>query len=207
MSLNYCEMGISHIVQRTFAEFASKFCDLTDECLRDLSDLAELRVIQKHEELFPSGKRITKLYLVLEGSLKAFRTKESKEIIDWFAFDLEFITPINSFFRNLPSEHSIVALENTVFIEFPKSEVLELTKRYHCFETFSRLIITDTCLRLQDRLASLQFESASQKLEALIQIRSDILQRVSLTDIASYLGISLETLSRIRNPNRKKIEY
>ena len=58
-------------------------------------------------------------------------------------------------------------------------------------------------LALQKRIFSIQFETAHQKYENLLNIRPDITQRVPLTNIASYLGITLETLSRIRNPKNR----
>jgi len=58
-------------------------------------------------------------------------------------------------------------------------------------------------LQLQQRIVSIQFETAQQKYENLLHTRPDITQRVALTHIASFLGITLETLSRIRNPKKR----
>ena len=77
-----------------------------------------------------------------------------------------------------------------------------LADKHHDFERLGRLVVTKTMLQLQHRIVAVQFETAQQKYENLLKARPDITQRVSLSHIASYLGITLETLSRIRNPKR-----
>jgi len=62
-----------------------------------------------------------------------------------------------------------------------------------------RLSATETMLRLQEKIVSIQFESAQRKLENLLEVHPNIYQRVPLGDIASYLGMTQETLSRIRS--------
>ena len=115
----------------------------------------------------------------------------------------DFINSINSFHLNIPSPHYIDLLETSTIVEVSRDAISMLTEKHHCFEKLGRIAVTKTMLQLQQRIASIQFESALQKYESLLTMRPDITQRVPLTHIASYLGITLETLSRIRNPKNR----
>ena len=83
-----------------------------------------------------------------------------------------------------------------------RENILELSEKHIEFDRLGKIIITKTMLQLQQRISSIQFETAQQKYKNLLEIEPNITQRVALTHIASYLGITLETLSRIRNPKK-----
>ena len=89
-----------------------------------------------------------------------------------------------------------------MIIELSRETTETLSNKYHDFERLMRIIVTKTMLRQQERIASILFQKAEQRYETLLTIYPNITQRVSLTHISSYLGITLETLSRIRG--RKK---
>ena len=143
------------------------------------------------------------MYFIISGCVRAFYHKDDKEITDWFAFEGDFMSSINSFYQNVSSKHNIELLEQTTFLEITKEAIFTLTDKHHCFERLGRIAVTKTMLQLQERIVSIQFETAQQKYESLINMRPDIVQRVSLTHIASHLGITLETLSRLRNPKNR----
>ena len=86
----------------------------------------------------------------------------------------------------------------TLLLEVKREDVNRLSDLYQAFDRLGKTIIRRTLLKLQQRVISLQFESAQQKYDNLLAMTPDIEIRVPLTHIASYLGITLETLSRIR---------
>lgn len=176
---------------------------LTDDCKNDIKASCKLVSLKKLSLIVKEGQFADKMYFIAKGCLRAFYLKDGKDITDWFAFEGDFVSPINSFFQHCPSKHNIESLENTTFLEISRETVFALTSKHHCFERLGRIAITKIMLQLQERIVSIQFETAQQKYESLISVRPDILQRVPLTHIASYLGITLETLSRIRNPKNR----
>ncbi len=183
-------------------ELISKtYSPLKDNCKVDLRNGARLLSFDKASVLVKEGQIADKMYFIVKGCARAFYLKEGKDITDWFAFENDFITSIHSFFLNVPSPHYIELLEPTTFLEISKDTVLELCDKHHDFDRLGRISATNTMLKLQQRIVSIQFETAFQKYKSLLSIRPDITQRVPLTHIASYLGITLETLSRIRNPS------
>lgn len=179
------------------------YSPLSSNCKIDLKHATQVLKFEKATVLVKEGQLADKTYFIVRGCARAYYLKDGKDITDWFAFENDFINSIHSFFLNVPSPHYIELLEATTFLEISKETILELCDKYHDFDRLGRIIVTNTMLRLQQRIVSMQFETALQKYNSLLAIRPDITQRVPLTHIASYLGITLETLSRIRNPSSR----
>lgn len=176
---------------------------LTDECKNDIKKAAKLYHLDKLSPLVREGQFADKMYYIVSGCLRAFYIKNGKDITDWFAFEGDFVNSINSFFQDVPSKHNIESLEPTTLLVISRETIFNLTNNHHCFERLGRIAVTKVMLQLQERIVSIQFETAQEKYESLIKVRPDIVLRVPLTHIASYLGITLETLSRIRNPKNR----
>ena len=171
---------------------------LTLEIQKELSSCSKILTPEKGDILVKEGQYSDKTYFILKGGARAYYLKDGKDISDWFAFDLDFICAINSFFLNIPSPHFIELLEDSILLEISRADIERLSDKYHDFERLSKIVVTKTMLQQQERIVSMQFHSAEQKYENLLAIRPNINQKIPLTHIASYIGITLETLSRIR---------
>ncbi len=189
-------MTIKEIVE----QIENNFLKLSEDCKEDLMLNSKILHLEKNTILVREGEFSNKSYFIAKGCARAYYLKDGKDINDWFAFENNFITSINSYFLNQSSPHFIETLESSIILELSRDKIIELCSKYPEFDRLEKMAITHTMLLLQQRIMSIQFESAAQKYENLIQLRPDITQRIQLTHIASYLGISLETLSRIRNP-------
>ena len=110
------------------------------------------------------------------------------------------MAPIISFFGNETSPHYVEFMEDSTVIEFSKDTVHKLSKKYHDFERCINKVVTETMLGLCERLHTIQFNKAEERYHNLIHIYPNITDRIPLVHIASYLGITPETLSRIRHP-------
>lgn len=194
------DLNQKEYIKKIIDGISETYYTLTDECKSDFAALTHITSIDKATIIVTENQNADKLYFIVEGCFRVYYLKDGKDITDWFAFEHEFVSSINSFFLNIPSPHYIEALEASTFIEIQREDVFKLCEKHHCFETLARKTITQIMLYLQSRIVATQFETASQKYEKLIQLRPDITQRVPLMHIASYLGITNETLSRIRNP-------
>ena len=179
------------------------YSPLTSACKSDLKNNSKILSLDRETKIVKEGQLADKTYFIAQGSARAFYLKEGKDITDWFAFDNDFISSINSFFLGVPSPHFIEVLEKSILLEISKVQVLSLSDKYREFERLSKLVVTKTMLQQQQRIVSIQFETAQQKYDNILKIRPDITQRIPLTHIASYLGITLETLSRVRNPKNR----
>ncbi len=138
------------------------------------------------------------IWYIEAGSTRIYYRKSSKEITEWIALDREFFLSITSFFTRTPSRLIIHTLEPSVLWGIHYRDFMRLADAYHEIEKLLRKMVTRSLILSQERMESIQFETAHQRYLRLIQTHPDIIQRVPLQHIASFLGITKETLSRIR---------
>lgn len=101
-------------------------------------------------------------------------------------------------FYDKPSFENIQFLETSTFFYISSNDLNELYKKYNDLNTIGRKMAEEYCVILEERIMSLQTETAEQRYNSLLKYQPDATQRISLGHIASYLGITQETLSRIR---------
>jgi len=168
--------------------------------LSDIKKVGQIRYFKKGELLAKEGQYSDELYYVADGGARAYYLHDGKTVTDWFAFENDFISSIVSFFLDVPGQHQIEMLEDTTMLVLKRDDVDMLCDRHHDFERLGRLSVTKTMMQLQQRIVSIQFKSSRERYESLLEKHPKIELRAPLGDIASYLGITQETLSRIRNP-------
>ncbi len=177
--------------------------ELPTSCQEELCERSKLISVDKKQILIREEQYSDKMFFVVEGALRAYYLKKGNDITDWFAFENEFICSIQSFFTGVPSPHFVEVISDSVLLEISQSDIFFLSEKYREFERMGNLLTTQTMLQLQQRVVSLQFETAQQKYLNLLKEKPDIELRVPLIHIASYLGITIETLSRIRGKKEK----
>lgn len=139
------------------------------------------------------------IYFIEKGVARIYYYKNGKEITEWIALDEQFFLSITSFFQRTPSHLIIQTIEPSEVYGIHHDDFMNLADKYHDVERLLRKMVTASLILSQIRMDSIQFESAQQRYEKLLQTTPQIVQRVPLTYIASFLGITLETLSRIRS--------
>ncbi|RTL59519.1 MAG: Crp/Fnr family transcriptional regulator [Sphingobacteriales bacterium] len=139
------------------------------------------------------------IYFVQKGVTRIYYYKNEKEITEWIAFDNQFFLSITSFFNRIPSHLRIHTLEPSEVYGIHYNDFMRLADEYHEIERLLRKMVTGSLILSQIRMDSIQFETAQQRYERLLQTSPQIIQRVPLSYIASFLGVTLETLSRIRS--------
>jgi len=179
------------------------YSPLSIECQKELIAHFNTRTLEKGEIVVREGQFSDKAFLIVNGCARAYYLKDGKDISDWFAFENEFMSSIVSFFSEEPSPHYIEFMEESVAIEFSRDTINSLSLKYHDFERLISKVVTKTMLGLRERLSSILFNRAEDRYDQLIGLRPYIVNRIPLTHIASYLGITLETLSRIRSNKRR----
>ncbi|UCS94952.1 Crp/Fnr family transcriptional regulator [Echinicola marina] len=176
------------------------YSPLSTECRQELIAHLKIGKYKQGELVIREGQLSKKAYLIAEGCARAYYLKDGKDISDWFTFENQFMAPVVSFFSEKPSPHYVEFVKDSTVFEFSKAIVDELTSKHHDFERFISKVVTETMLGLCERLYTIQFNKAEERYRHLLSLYPDITNQIPLTHIASYLGITLETLSRIRNP-------
>ncbi len=139
------------------------------------------------------------IFFIKKGIARIYYYKNEKEITEWIAMDEQFFLSITSFFQRTPSHLIIQVIEPSEVMGIHYNNLMKLAGQYHDVETLLRKMMTGSLILSQLRMDSIQFETAQQRYEKLIKETPGIIQRVPLSYIASFLGVTLETLSRIRS--------
>ncbi|HEY9184936.1 MAG TPA: Crp/Fnr family transcriptional regulator [Salegentibacter sp.] len=167
--------------------------------LADIISYFEREKVQKNKPLVKEGQVCSKLYLVEEGVGRSFYLKEDgKEITQWFFVEGQFMSSIESFFQQNPSLYYLEMLEDSVVYSITRENLDLLFARYHNMEKLGRLLSTEMLTRVVNKLNAIQFQTARERYDYMLNEYPDIVNRVALGYIASYLGMTQETLSRIR---------
>jgi len=169
----------------------------TAECFEELE-------LEKGEFLLKQGKQ-SGYFIMLEGYLRAYTfNEEGEEITTYFYPPNRAVFEVASFFQRLPSEENIIALTKCkgYFTNFEK-----LNGMFHSvpeFREFGRAILVKEFVAYKQRTLSMINKSAEERYVQLIQTNKDIFQFAQLKHIASFLGITDTSLSRIRRDFLKK---
>ena len=139
------------------------------------------------------------LFYIRKGIARIYYFKNGKEITEWIAMDETYFLSIISFFEQKPSNLIIQTIEASEVMGIHHDTLMALCDQYHDIERWFRKAITGSLILSQYRMDSIQFETAQQRYEKLLTNYPSIVQRVPLSYIASFLGITQETLSRIRS--------
>lgn len=151
------------------------------------------------DHLLLREQSISDFYFIKKGVARIFYRKNEKEITEWIALDGQFFLSITSFFQRVPSHLIIHTLEPSEVYSIHHNDFMKLADEYHEVERLLRKMVTGSLILSQVRMDSIQFETAQQRYERLLKTSPDIIKRVPLSYIASFLGVTLETLSRIRS--------
>lgn len=179
-------------------KYIRSLTSFSDESWNLLQPALTKKDFKKKEFLLRQGQVCNSLFYIDKGYCKSYYEIDGIVKNTGFFFENEIATNINSFGSGLQSEFNIVACEPLTAIIFDKDKLFQATKHANEIETLGR-----NCIRLfatkQEEFSTLfKLYSAQESLEYLETKYPEILQRVSLSQLASFLGVARETLSRIR---------
>lgn len=133
------------------------------------------------------------------GAVRGYYNLEGKEITHWFAFAEDFVTSFHSFITGQPAVENVQLLEGSVLWAISKDRLTRLMNDYREIERGVRIAYEKYYIRLEERYVNAQFKTAAERYADLLRQTPHVVERVPLGYIASYLGISPETLSRVRS--------
>ena len=154
--------------------------------------------VEKSEFLLREGQFCKGIYFLSRGALRTFHTFDSREVNTSFHFEREFLREIESLTFDTPSKKNIQAIESSSVLLIEKPKLTKLYKESEYFLRLGNLILERLTINEQNYSSLLATYSPRERYSQLINNQPEILQRVPLQHIASYLGISRESLSRIR---------
>jgi CRP-like cAMP-binding protein len=161
-----------------------------------LSKILKSKRYSKKDFLLKAGHISDKIFFIERGLVRCFYDKSEKEVCSWFMKENDCIISVESFFQQKESYENIQALEETdaYFIEY--NELQFIYQNFPEFNFIGRVLTEKYYALSEQRLYSLRMQNASERYRFLMENYPELIQRVPSKYLASYLGISEETLSR-----------
>lgn len=170
----------------------------SDESWELLQPALTKRAFKKNELLLKEGQICNSLFYIDKGYCKSYYELEGVVKNTGFFFENDIATNINSFGSGQKSEFNIVACEPLQAIVFDKEKLFEVSKQSSEIENLGRNCIRLFATKQEEFLKMHKLYSPLERYEYLEKNYPELLQRVSLSQMASFLGVTRETLSRIR---------
>ncbi len=166
--------------------------------LTAVSEVIRTEEYNKGHILLREGLVAHHLYFIKKGAARTFYYHDGKDVTSWVYGDGAILTAWGSFYGRSPSFENIELLENSVVEYISHSDLQKLYAQYPRMQTFGRLLVEEQITFIDNFFKGFMFMTAKEKYELLQSTFPDVIQRINLGHIASFLGISQETLSRIR---------
>ena len=174
---------------------------LSEEVRKDVERLIERETYPKNTTIVHAGDLCRKLYFVESGLLRTYYLRDGRDVTHSFRGEGEFTTVIDGFYQQKTTKYFIETIEPVIVSVLTLEGLNYLFDKHKEIERVGRLINFNVMSEVADHLYSLQFQTAKDRYGSLLLRYPNILKRVPLGMIASYLGITQETLSRIRSSN------
>lgn len=158
------------------------------------------RRFRKKQMVLQEGEVCTQFYFVAEGCLRMYKVDEKglTHVLQ-FAAENQWILDLGSFHAVQPSELNIDALEHTLVLQINRDDLIALYLRAPKFDRIFRVLLENSYVLLQERLLQTISSTAEDRYQRFLNGYPHLIHRLSQIQIASYLGITPEFLSRLRN--------
>lgn len=172
---------------------------LKDEIRKSIIASSEVINVGKKVKLLSFGERSDTIYFINKGAARVYYLdRDGKETNTWFLFENELLISVYSFYTGKPSFEYLETLEDCNLIAVKREKLEEIYLKYMEFNFSGRKLTEFYHMRNEIQANELRMLNAKERYQKLMERNPQLFQRVSLGHIASYLGISQETLSRIR---------
>lgn len=171
---------------------------LPEQSKNALKEIISETTYAKGHILFKAGKVETKVYFIRKGIARAYTELDGNEITFWLGCEGDTVVSMKSYVVSQKGYENIELLEECELYEVKKQTLHELFKQDIHIANWGRKFAEQELLKTEERFIGRQFKTSLERYRDLINNTPDLLQRVQLGYIASYLGITQVSLSRIR---------
>ncbi len=179
-------------------ELARRYSTMTHGELDVLESILVPMKFSKGDFILKEGEVCTNIYWVVKGLIRQFYFKNGKELTEHLAAENTICMSIESLFKEQPSHQQIQTIEPTIVFALPKDRLEHEAVRNTNIQMLYRKILEESLILSQIKADMLRFESAPERYAKLVKRSPQLILRVPLVYIASYLQMTPETLSRVR---------
>lgn len=155
--------------------------------------------LQKGKHIVKPGEVCTCLYLLCKGAMRGYTTEGSKQITTWITAENSLVTSIRGFDNQKPSFEFIEAIEDCELVMVGHDDLQFLFHHFPEMNIVGRKVYQQYFRDAEDRAYISRLTSAASRYNYFVKTRGEFLNRVPLKYIASFLGMTIETLSRMRS--------
>ena len=187
-------------MQSEFKNYLKAQTGLPDDVIQHIQDLALFKSLRRNELVLQAGQVCRHKIFIAKGMLRTFNTSANgNEHILQFSPELTWTLDVESYDKETPSLISIQAIEATEVLLWEKNDFNTILKDYPLLKQFSEQLIARNIYFSRQRIMTGLSATPEEKYEDFIRTFPTYLHRLPLRMIASYLGISIKTLTRIRH--------
>ena len=187
-----------------FVQHFSKISPLSAEEAAAIEASMRVETFKKGTMLLREGQFQVNSYFILEGCIREYILIDGEEKTTNFFTEEQWVISLGNFSAPSPATHNLVCVEDTTVSIGNEREAQEMFKRFPRFETISRAVVEAAFAEQKQALTTYLTDSPEQRYLKLLNTRPDLFQRIPQYQLASYLGVKPESLSRIRKRLNQK---
>jgi CRP/FNR family transcriptional regulator, anaerobic regulatory protein len=197
-------MEVSATKFNKLLDFFSSYIQLRPEEIVSVAGILQIATVKKNNFWVQEGEVCDRIGLILKGYARTYYLDHQQRDMTYeFVWEFNILVSLRSFIRRKPAVCSIVAMENMEVLYANYQDLMALAEKHPRFEALVKDLVSDNIPDIRRHTRLLQMISAQDRYEHLIATHPDIVKRVPLKHVASYLGISTETLSRVRGKKKQ----
>lgn len=177
--------------------FIEKYVPINPEIRNTLELVVKREEYSKNNYILKAGDFCKKVWFVESGMVRKFFLNDGQEITTWIHVENQMITSLNSYFNNTPTDEYFIAAENSTLLSITAEQSTKLNQ-YPEMQKFSRVLVETEFSAIDCISKKFHLLSAKEKYKLLCNEAPEVIKRANLGHIASIMGITQETLSRIR---------
>ena len=179
-------------------EYFKYYNPLSKQAEQSIVEISRVIEITRNKDLQSIGHTCKTIYFLNKGIARIYYFKDGIDITENFAFAGNIIARVESLFSGKPSRKAIQIIEDAELVAIDANKLFKLYDKFPEIERLFRKIFEAAYVNTVNRIEGMQFHTAEERYNSLINEAPDVLQRVPLKYVASYLGITQQSLSRIR---------
>ena len=178
--------------------YINSYFGISENEMQHLVSLFKPMVLNKEDYFSKDEGQCDKLSFIKLGHLRVFKYVEGKDVTQWISSKGEFVTDLSSLIFSTPARWNIQALTDCELYTISKTDYQKISEVVPQWEELEKLFLAKCFLTLEDRVFSFLSMSAEERYLHLFDYKKELLNQIPLHYLASMLGMTPETLSRVR---------